>query len=317
VSTDKRDATSDNRGIVIKRDLDAERPSRSADRSQETESKKKRFSIGRLTSIGDSGDDVASATEIKTDSEDIADQQPRSRFTSSPSVTTQIQPVVSSPFASLSMPRSKTHGPACTCISCANQRMEKLNEILTDESAPALHRRVDWEGAVRQATRPALWTVLGIAIMVFVLPVIPGPLPGWIDSVHHSLSRSPVEALAQSGISSESPSVLPSMAPDAENIVRVYIDRLNAYDSVGIVDHVTENFARKAEDQVFIAESLGTQVSVETVEAAEPCDQDACRVDVTARISGNQLTGADDVKIELTYLVTNVDGVALVNDVFN
>jgi len=112
VSTDKRDATSDYRGIVIKRDLDAERPSRSADRTEETESKKKRFSIGRSIGIGNSDDDIASETEIKTEPENTADQHSRSRFTSSPSVTTQIQPVVSSPFASLSMPRSKTHGPA-------------------------------------------------------------------------------------------------------------------------------------------------------------------------------------------------------------
>jgi hypothetical protein len=88
VSTDKRDATSDNRGIVIKRDLDAERPTRSADRTQESESKRKRFSIGRSIGIRDSDDDVASETEIETESEDIADQQPRSRFTPSPSVTT-------------------------------------------------------------------------------------------------------------------------------------------------------------------------------------------------------------------------------------
>jgi hypothetical protein len=195
--------------------------------------------------------------------------------------------------------------------------MEKLNVILADESAPALNRRVDWEGAVRQATRPALWTVLGIAIMVFILPLIPGPLPGWIDSVHHSLSRSPVEALTPSETTSELTAVLPTLALEAENVVRVYIDRLNAYDSAGIVDHVTENFTTNAEDQVFIAESLGTQVSVETVKATKPCDQEACRVDVTARISGNQFTGADEVKIELTYLITNVDGVALVNDVLN
>jgi len=162
-----------------------------------------------------------------------------------------------------------------------------------------------------------LWTILGIAIMVFVLPLIPGPVPGWFDSVHHSLSRSPVEALAQSEINSEPPAVLPSLALEAENTVRVYIDRLNSYDAVGIVGHVTENFATSAEDQVFIAESLGTQLSVESVEAVEPCDQDACRVDVKARISGNQLTGGGDVSIELTYLVTDVDGVALVNDVLN
>lgn len=312
MGANKRDVAYDGRGIVVKRDLDAEWQGRSTDRKKESDSPKDRPADGRVA------EKRFSANPPTAEATGTLDQQASSRMDDPGNVTTRLPHVERSFLPSRSMPRSQTHGPACTCVSCANQRRERLNEILADDSTPALHRRVPWSEAVHQATGPVMWMVLGIAIAVFVLPLTPGPLAGWVDSVHHSFSRSSIEAPVQPEIDVDPPKVeLSPLASDAENIVRVYIDSLNAYDSVGILSSVTERFRKSAEDQVFVAKGLGTQVEAEGVAAAEPCNEDVCRVIVTARISGNQFIGADDVTITLTYVVTNVDGVALVDEVLN
>jgi hypothetical protein len=93
--------------------------------------------------------------------------------------------------------------------------------------------------------------------------------------------------------------------------------RLNAYDGNGIAAHVTERFRQSAEDQVFIANGLGSQVDIEKISAVDPCGIEICHVNITARISGSQLAGADDLEIKLTYVVKKVNGAALVDDVLN
>ena len=152
----------------------------------------------------------------------------------------------------------------------------------------------------------------------FVLPLIPGPLPGWIDSVHHTLSRNAVEPAASSSeVKALSESKLSLLSSKAEAATRAYIQRLNAYDSDGIVAHVTERYRQSALDKVFISSGLGSQIQIENLTAAKSCDESACRVDVIARISGNQFTGADAVEIELAYIVKQVNGIALVDEFLN
>jgi hypothetical protein len=196
--------------------------------------------------------------------------------------------------------------------------MEKLTGILEDDSPPAWHRKVRLDDAAYQAVWPVMWTILGAAIVLFILPLIPGPVPGWIDSVHHTLSRTTVESATQTQNAGAplSPVVSP-LADDAEKVARAYIGSLNAYDGTGIAAHVTERFRQSAEDQVYIANGLGSQVEIEKISSVDPCGEEICHVDITARISGSQLAGADDLEIKLTYVVKKVNGSALVDDVLN
>ena len=90
-------------------------------------------------------------------------------------------------LASRPMIRSLGHGPGCPCVTCASQRAEKLTEILADDSSPALHRKLRLDDVVEQATSPFMWTLVGVAIMLFMLPDISGPIHGRIDSAPHTV----------------------------------------------------------------------------------------------------------------------------------
>ncbi|HHZ62757.1 MAG TPA: hypothetical protein EYN53_08950, partial [Dehalococcoidia bacterium] len=196
-------------------------------------------------------------------------------------------------FASRPMIRPLGHGPACTCVTCASQRAEKLTEILADDSSPALHRILRLDDVVEQAMRPFMWTLLGITIMLFILPVISGPIHGRIDSVHHTLSRISLEKTATSPVNDLPLTFqLSILASTAESVGRADIDSLNAYDNDGIVTHVTDQFRQSAIDQAFIANNLGSQMRIEKLIAGNLCDDVGCHVDVTTRTSGSQMASA-------------------------
>ncbi|MDP6452969.1 MAG: hypothetical protein QF898_06645 [SAR202 cluster bacterium] len=310
---DRRDdGMSDQRGIVVKRDLDAERQGRSSDNSQESGERKGRL-IRRLRENPSSNDSI---TVDASSQAPVADAV--GPLVDSPRMSARLPSLGGAAVASRPLTRPQGHGPACTCVSCANQRMEKLTGILEDDSPPAWHRKVRLDDAAYQAVWPVMWTILGIAIALFILPLIPGPVPGWIDSVHHTLARTSGESVTLPQNPGAQPSPVSSpLSHDAENVARAYIGSLNAYDGNGIAAHVTERFRQSAEDQVFIANGLGSQVDIEKISAVDPCGIEICHVNITARISGSQLAGADDLEIKLTYVVKKVNGAALVDDVLN
>lgn len=139
-----------------------------------------------------------------------------------------------------------------------------------------------------------MWTLVGVAIMLFILPVISGPIHGRIDSVHHIPSRISLEKTATSPVNDLPLTFqLSILASTAESVTRAYIDSLNAYDNDGIVTHVTEKFRQSAIDQAFIANNLGSQMRIEKLIAGNLCDDVGCHVDVTARTSGSQMASAE------------------------
>ena len=82
------------------------------------------------------------------------------------------------------------------------------------------------DNVVEQAMRPFMWTLPGIAIMLFILPVISGPIHGWIDSVHHTLSRTSLEKTATSPVKDQPLTFkLSILASNAESVARAYLYR--------------------------------------------------------------------------------------------
>ena len=282
------DGSNDQRGLVVKRDLDAERQGRPAERSKDSDEEQERSS-GRRFRFNWNSDDQST--------DDSTGQSSRSHAVDLPgdsgNMTVQSPLLGTATFASRPMIRPLGQGPACTCVTCASQRAEKLTEILADDSSPALHRILRLDDVVEQAMRPFMWTLLGITIMLFILPVISGPIHVRIDSVHHTLSRISLEKTATSPVNDLPLTFeLSILASTAESVARAYIDSLNAYDNDGIVTHVTDQFRQSAIDRAFIANNLGTQMRIEKLIAGNLCDDVGCHVDVTARTSGSQMANA-------------------------
>ena len=281
--------SNDQRGLVVKRGLGAERQGRPAEGSKDSDEEQERSS-GRRFRFNWNSDDQST--------DDSTGQSSRSHAVDLPgdsgNMTVQSPLLGTATLASRPMIRSLGHGPACTCVTCASQRAEKLTETLADDSSPALHRKLRLDDVVEQAMRPFMWTLLGITIMLFILPVISGPIHGRIDSVHHTLPRISLEKTATSPVNDLPLTFqLSILASTAESVTRAYIVSLNAYDNDGIVTHVTEKFRQSAIDQAFIANNLGSQMRIEKLIAGNLCDDVGCHVDVTARTSGSQMASAE------------------------
>ena len=281
--------SNDQRGLVVKRGLDAERQGRPAEGSKDSDEEQERSS-GRRFRFNWNSDDQST--------DDSTGQSSRSHAVDLPgdsgNMTVQSPLLGTAMLASRPMIRFPGHGPACTCVTCASQRAEKLTETLADDSSPALHRILRLDDVVEQAMRPFTWALLGITIMLFILPVISGPIHGRIDSVHHTLPRISLEKTATSPVNDLPLTFqLSILASTAESVARAYIGSLNAYDNDGIVTHVTEKFRQSAIDQAFIANNLGSQMRIEKLIAGNLCDDVGCHVDVTARTSGSQMASAE------------------------
>ena len=208
-------------------------------------------------------------------------------------------------LASRPMIRPLGHGPACTCVTCASQRAEKLTETLADDSLPALHRKLRLDDVVEQAMRPFMWTLLGITIMLFILPVISGPIHGRIDSVHHTLSRISLQKTATSPVNDLPLTFeLSILTSTAESVARAYIDSLNAYANDRIVAHVTDQLRSGGIDQASIANNLSSQMRIEKLIAGNLCDDVMTLVVMWMSPLGPAAVkwpAPGDIEIELTY----------------
>ena len=215
------DGSNDQRGLVVKRDLDAERQGRPAERSKDSDEEQERYS-GRRFRFNWNSDDPST--------DDSTGQLSRSHAVDLPgdsgNMTVQSPLLGTATLASRPLIRPLGPGPASTCVSCASQRSEKLTEILAEDSSPALNRKLRLDDVVEQAMRPFMWTLLGIAIMLFILPVISGPIHGWIDSVHHTLSGTSLEKTATSPVKDQPLTFkLSILASNAESVARAYLYR--------------------------------------------------------------------------------------------
>ena len=203
------------------------------------------------------------------------------------------------------MIRPLGHGPTCTCVTCASQRAEKLTEILADDSSPALHRILRLDDVVGQAMRPFMWTLLGITIMLFILPVISGPIHGRIDSVHHTLSRISLQKTATSPVNDLPLTFeLSILASTAESVARAYIDSLNAYDNDRIATHVTDQLRSGGIEQASIANNLSSQMRIAKLIAGDLCDDVMTLVVMWMSPPGPAAVkwpAPGDIEIELTY----------------